>query len=1013
MTVRTETLQRTLAILGWLFFRTPEAGWRRHAVAALIALLATLAAVTHSHFFASFEKVGDDGHARLSLEEALVLHSCGKYGYVGNKFGNKYRTGTQFLTSDSAPPREPYSAIIAEKYGSVASYCDGAREPILNNENSLFLLDSFLLALPPDDSPNTLALKLEGFRCGALFVALYTLAFFGVGLLPLTFISLAATQIMELIQQTQALSMYPTLPILTLLSSALLVVLLNVIKGRRFRSIVIASAAFGLLLAFIYNFRSSYGFFVVAQIVVLLAIDAVQRWRSNGKVARYAAAVLSIAIAAAAFQAILIKPLQDKNIAGHNYAYHVIWHSVVIGLANPPNPLATREGIQWKDAVGADLAKRVDPKAEYLGPRYEAALRKYYFGLWRDHPAAMLDIYHRKVFETSRTMMASLRTIFGSPALLNWEQRVIPNGYVWYYVLLAAGLLGLLACKIEANIGTFVTLLTTGLICISLEQTIVIPYFYVQYQGGLIVGLAALVALGVVLGFAGLPRVAASLKAVLGTRTSGEATSAVAVPVDLRRRAFAARHAVLRPAPLLIVAAVAGGWLLSQVPLPSNIMPLADGAWDKIFAPARLIGGEVEMAGSPVRTGYAAISGRYRLPKGVTVGAAGTVKQGGMMFGILDSQGRWAAARSLLSGPFSAELEVPADGEYRIVLANNPPPGATINKVEVKEVGLVAVDPAQYRLDPLNRHPETTGVDATNLQITPLGAAGWKQILPPARLDGAGLRLDGAPATATAYAAQSHRYRLSKGAVVAAAGNVERGGIMFGVFDDREHWATAVAIPQGPFRTAVEIPTVGDYRIVIGNNLPAGQTINDVTLTEVGLAGLDPAALRVKPTEPEITPLGIGAWDTVYPPARVTGKGLRIEGAVAIPAAYGAVSAYYRLPKGELVAAAGTVMNGGIVLGLLDSRGQWATTAAIPPGVFRTTVQAPADGKYRIVIANNLPAGQTANDAEVTEVGLVGLDPAALRVATAASKSTASEPKAEPPIGTPFGLSQKDHIDAH
>ena len=38
-------------------------------------------------------------------------------------------------------------------------------------------------------------------------------------------------------------------------------------------------------------------------------------------------------------------------------------------------------------------------------------------------------------------------------------------------------------------------------------------------------------------------------------------------------------------------------------------------------------------------------------------------------------------------------------------------------------------------------------------------------------------------------------------------------------------------------------------------------------------------------------------------------------------------------------------------------------------------MEAPADGDYRIVIANNLPAGQTANDVTVAEVGLVGLDP--------------------------------------
>jgi hypothetical protein len=103
---------------------------------------------------------------------------------------------------------------------------------------------------------------------------------------------------------------------------------------------------------------------------------------------------------------------------------------------------------------------------------------------------------------------------------------------------------------------------------------------------------------------------------------------------------------------------------------------------------------------------------------------------------------------------------------------------------------------------------------------------------------------------------------------------------------------------------------------------------------------------------------------------------MRIEGKPRFAAAYAAVSRRYRLPKGALVGAAGRVRQGGIVLGLLDSQERWAATIAIPPGPFRTTVEVPKDGEYRIVFANNLPAGQEVNDAEITEVGLVGLNSA-------------------------------------
>jgi hypothetical protein len=133
--------------------------------------------------------------------------------------------------------------------------------------------------------------------------------------------------------------------------------------------------------------------------------------------------------------------------------------------------------------------------------------------------------------------------------------------------------------------------------------------------------------------------------------------------------------------------------------------------------------------------------------------------------------------------------------------------------------------------------------------------------------------------------------------------------------------------------------------------------------------------------EIEIMPLEETAWQTLLAPARREGRKLRIEGEPPWPAAYTAVSGRYRLSQGARVGAAGTVRRGGIMLGLLNSQEQWAATIAIPPGPFRTAVQVPEDGEYRIVVANNLPSGQKVNDAEITEIGLVGLDPVYHRVA--------------------------------
>jgi hypothetical protein len=85
-----------------------------------------------------------------------------------------------------------------------------------------------------------------------------------------------------------------------------------------------------------------------------------------------------------------------------NYTYHTIAHPLVMSLAVPRNRLSDEEGIQWNDSVGWDIAKRVQPGVGYLGPEYERALYRYYFGLWRARPRDMLATYWVKLLRTGR-----------------------------------------------------------------------------------------------------------------------------------------------------------------------------------------------------------------------------------------------------------------------------------------------------------------------------------------------------------------------------------------------------------------------------------------------------------------------------------------------------------------------------------------------------------------------------------------------------------------------------------
>jgi hypothetical protein len=128
-----------------------------------------------------------------------------------------------------------------------------------------------------------------------------------------------------------------------------------------------------------------------------------------------------------------------------------------------------------------------------------------------------------------------------------------------------------------------------------------------------------------------------------------------------------------------------------------------------------------------------------------------------------------------------------------------------------------------------------------------------------------------------------------------------------------------------------------------------------------------------------INALAEDAWTGIVPPAQVLGREVLLKGKRQNAYAYGAVSKPLRLPKGAMVAAAGRVEKGGLSLGLLDSADRWAVTTGNVPiarGPFRVAVEAPSDGVYRIVLANNLPDGETEIDARVAEVGLVGLNPA-------------------------------------
>jgi hypothetical protein len=479
-----------MQISAWLFFRPPESGWRWHVISVFIALTAVAFAALYYNLFAQVGSIkgGGGGHPQIALEQALVFNFCGKYGHVSPVVNG----GGRFLQRENWPADQTFFEAIVVRYGAISRFCGEDFQRFLNGENSLSLSLSVLLLLPPDDSSSTIAVKMVLFECTVLFLALYLLALFGAGLLPLSFVSVAAVKLLSAQLEPTVISQYPLMSVLLLFSSTLLALLWPAIDRRKLYVLSFAGVGVGVVLAFVYNWRTSYGLIMAMQVAVLLSIAALKYYRRDRIFLRIGAISAAIFIGFFAFQTALIWPLQ-KDMR-YNYSHHPIWHPIVLGLGVLPNPLADREGIKWDDGAGLERAKQIDPNVTYLGPTYDLALRSYYFQLWKRYPWEMVGIYSKGIFETSRTISFAF--------LGNLARIVIWNGFVWFSILLSIAIGGYFLLPLSPRLAMFTIVMSSALIGVSLEAVVAMPIFTLAYQGSLVVGFEALLAILMVFAFA-------------------------------------------------------------------------------------------------------------------------------------------------------------------------------------------------------------------------------------------------------------------------------------------------------------------------------------------------------------------------------------------------------------------------------------------------------------------------------------------------------------------------------
>jgi hypothetical protein len=422
-----------------------------------------------------------DLHARISLEMAVNRVLCGADFKL---FGSRL---SEVLASDQVARSIPIRTVVRQQSGSVANYCQSEGLIFVNNENSLMLLESLFLSLAPQQlSVDHLFSILLWTKIAALFVFAFILLESGASdLLGLACALLGAWTLKQLVPAWASIYSFVFTDILIVIAYYLF--LLRYVSRERVWLWGLAAAVGGVLSAAATNMRTSH-----APVYLGLFFLFVGAWLRGSTALRSRLAIraglLSVAfiVGYAAFQYVAIARRLPAEVKA-NYSYHAIAHPLVLALALPPNPLSRTEGIIWDDAAALKLARREDPAATYLGPTYETALFRYYVGLWRRQPRAMLGVYGRKFKIAGKDMVDRMTTGESRApapiAIVLWPLTWAPNG-LWLDALCFAILVT--AWRRYWRTGSLLAIavgfMTSAALLLLLESGITYSYFTISYH---------------------------------------------------------------------------------------------------------------------------------------------------------------------------------------------------------------------------------------------------------------------------------------------------------------------------------------------------------------------------------------------------------------------------------------------------------------------------------------------------------------------------------------------------
>ncbi len=436
-------------------------------------------------------KAATDAHAWVSLALAVDASFCGKPGLVSWTFAP-----VTFAAATAVAPAASLRSVISAKTGSLDVYCGSVVNHHVNNENSLMLVMAALLRLAPNLSLASLGTELAWVRVALLCVVAIVASWSGASVALTAALLYVGWSVLAAIDYE--LSVYPFLCVLPPFMASLYTAALRPRHPMSVPARTGFAVCAGVLTALAVNMRTAYApvylvFFLTWLLMTMRAAGG-DRLRGGGRWSLAVAFLVPAAAFVAAYgvvdRGIVRQLLPPPAATTVSFQHHPIAHPIVLGVAVPENDFARRMGIRWDDINGLELAQRIDPEATYLGPRYESALWRFYFRLWRRHPLEMCGVYWFKFLRTAQGLSSSIRVVGIVPGFSASRSRLadrLLQGLPLYSVAVLMTVFSLWAAARRGSRVLFlVGLLSVAACGVLLESTIIMTTFVGTYYSYLL-----------------------------------------------------------------------------------------------------------------------------------------------------------------------------------------------------------------------------------------------------------------------------------------------------------------------------------------------------------------------------------------------------------------------------------------------------------------------------------------------------------------------------------------------